>query len=233
MSNRFLASLALLCLLFTVLWLALLIAGLASAGPLTSFEQVLAYAARQDALFTLTYLNAALVTLSATALFAGLFAAHRRQIPGWAEVGLVFVPIYAAINLVVYLSQVTLVPGLLALRLDPAYRDVAEFLLRQAIQQWPASAVAQFNSLAYALLAIPSLIFAAPLLRLGGVLRLGGLWLALSAIASILGFAGALVHSELLGLGTLLGGVFFLLALICLAVGYFRRREMEPKVVEV
>lgn len=233
MSNRFLASLALLCLLFTVLWLALLVAGLANAGPLTGIEQVLAYVARQDALFTLTYLNAALVTLSAAALFAGLYAAYRRQIPGWAEIGFVFVPVYATINLAVYLSQVTLLPGLLALRLDPAYRDMAEFLLRQAIQQWPASAVAQFNSLAYALLGIPSLIFAAPLLRRGGILRLGGVLLALNALACILGFAGSLARNELLSLGTLAGGVLFLLALICIAVGCLRRQEstvVQPEV---
>lgn len=233
MSNRLLGWLALLCLIFTVLWLVLLVARLVSSGPMTTFELALAHTAHQDALFTLTYLNAALVTLSAAALLAGLVAAFRQSIPGWAEIAFVFVAVYATINLLVYLSQVTVVPNLLSLRAEPTLRNLAEFLLRQAIQEWPSSAVAHFNSLAYAVLGIPSLILAAPLLRMGGSLRLSGLLLALNGVACILGFGGAMAQSAWLSMGTLIGGALFLLALAFMAFGFLQREKPVVEQMEV
>jgi hypothetical protein len=221
MNHRFLGVLSLTCLFFTVAWLALLIAGLAGAGSLESFELVLAYVSRLNALFYLTYLNAALVTLSAAALFAGLYAFYRQSTPGWAEIGFAFVPVYATLNLVVYLSQVTVVPALLELRADAGMQAMAEFLLRQAIQQWPASGIAALNGMAYAILGVPSIIFGMQMLRAGKSLAVGGVMLVLNAVACLIGFAGAVMLNDLLSLGTLLGGVFFLLALIFISVGYW------------
>jgi hypothetical protein len=220
--SKLAAILSLICLVLTTLWIGLLIADMATAGPLETFEQVAAHAARLHGLFYATYLNAALLTVAAVALFAALHAWLQPSAPGWIAVGRAFVPIYGALNLVAYLSQVTLVPALVTLRLDPQYTATADVLLRLTLQAWPESAVAFFNGLAYGILGIPSMLYGALLWRRAGALRWGGLLLALNGVACILGVIGALVGSALLGQGVMIGGVLFLLALLPLGWGLWR-----------
>jgi len=54
--------------------------------------------------------NAALVTVSATMLFAASSAHYRGVAPEWSVIGLSLVPVYCMMNVPVYLSQVTVVP---------------------------------------------------------------------------------------------------------------------------
>jgi hypothetical protein len=53
-------------------------------------------------------------------------------------------------------------------------------------------------------------------------LRLAGISLALSGIASIIGMAGVMAQIAALGLGSIIGGVLFLAALIPLSVALLR-----------
>ena len=205
---------SLVTLVLTVTWLALLIASLSGVGPLDTFDQVLAYAARLDALFYLSYINSALIVVPATVLFCVLYRQYYGADPYGSLVGLVFVPVYTALNLFAYLSQITVVPGLIAHRQQPEYQAAADVLLRQMIQQWPESGVAFFNGLAYAVLGIPAIIFGVLMSRHTPPLKLAGALLALNGVACILGVVGLLTRSDLLGLGTVAGGVLFLLALI-------------------
>ena len=143
--SKLVAFLCLICLVLTALWVGLLVADMTSAGPLETFEQAVAHASRLHSLFYATYLNAALLTLAAVALFAALYAWLKPIAPDWAIIGLVFVPIYGVLNLVAYLTQVTLIPSLVALRADPQSTAAADALLRLALQAWPVSAMAFFN----------------------------------------------------------------------------------------
>lgn len=217
--------LALLTLVFTILWLVFLIADMAAAGPLETFEQVSAHAAQLGWLYYATYFNAALVTLSAGAFMSALYAWLKPQAPNWAVIGLVFVPIYGALNLVAYLSQVTLVPALVTLRLDPQTTATADVLLRLTLQAWPQSAMAFFNGLAYAILGIPSMLYGALLWRRPGALRWGGVLLALNGAACILGVIGALTGSALLTQGVMMGGVLFLAPLFPLGWGLWKAKS--------
>jgi hypothetical protein len=221
---KLVAFFALICLLLTSLWIALLIADMASAGPLETFEQAAAHASRLHGLFYATYLNAALLTLAVVAFLAALYSWLKPAAPDWAVVGLVFVPIYGVLNLVAYLSQVTLVPTLVTLRLDPHYADAADMLLRLTLQSWPASAVAFFNGLAYAILGIPSILFGLLLWKNPGALRWGGLLLALNGAACILGVVGFLTGSALLGRGVMIGGILFLLALFPISWAFLKEK---------
>lgn len=223
--SRLAALLSLVCLMLTALWLGLLIADMATAGSLDTFELVAAHAARLHGLFYATYLNAALLTVAAVALFAALHAWLEPTAPGWIAVGLVFVPIYGTLNLVAYLSQVTLVPALVMLGADPRYAEAAELLLHLTLQAWPASAMAFFNGLAYGILGIPSILYGTLLWRRPGALRWGGLLLALNGAACILGVIGALAGSALLAQGVMIGGVLFLLALLPLVWGLWKARS--------
>jgi hypothetical protein len=214
--NRLLGSVSLICLIVTVMWLILLVYGTATEGAVETFDQALASVADLGPLHSLTYANATLITVSATMLFAGLSARCGRDAPLWAAMGAAFVPVYCLLNLFAYLSQITIVPRLVALR--PA----ADPLLAQMVQAWPGSAVNLLNNLGYAVLGIPSIIFGVLLGRRRAPLPLAGILLALSGGASILGLAGIVAGSAVLGLGSIVGGVLFLLALVPLTVAWLR-----------
>ncbi len=204
----------------TVFWLVLLLVGLRANGAAQSVEQIVANGAKFDALYYVTYLNAAAVTLAATMLFAVLYGFFRREAPAYAVIGFVFVPVYCSINLFVYLSQITLVPNLLALYQTPEFQAAAVVLLHEVLQPLSFSTLSVMNSLAYALLGIPSIIFGILLLNHGASARIAGMLLALDGLACILGFLGALLHLAPLALGTLVGGVLFLVALVPLAFAF-------------
>ena len=220
--TKLFAIVSMIAFIVTVLWLALLIADTAGAGPLDTFEQVLAHVSDLDALYYLTYANAALTVLATTLLFAVLYLYCKTTAPELALLGLVFVPAYAALNLMVYLSQLTVVPSLITAHQQVQHQAAAGLLLRQAIQIWPGSGVAFLNGLGYAILGIPSVILGAILLWQRGFLRLAGALLALSGIACLVGLVGMLVGSELLGIGSLVGGGLYLLALIPLNVALWK-----------
>ena len=82
--SKLVALLALACLVLTALWVGLLIADMATAGLLETFEQVAAHASRLHGLFYATYLNTALLTLAVVAFFAALHAWLRPTAPDWA-----------------------------------------------------------------------------------------------------------------------------------------------------
>jgi hypothetical protein len=217
-----LSLLALLLFLLTAGWLGLFISGTAAAGPIETVDQALAVAARQDPAFVFSYLNASLLTLVAVTLFAGLYSKLKDEAPGWTQVGLAFVPIYGVFALTAYLSQLTLVPSLLGWLDDPETAGAARLLLAQTMQNWPGSFINFLNNLAYGLLGVPSIIFGALLVRRGALFKAAGVLLVLNGIACIIGVAGILGGIELLTWGSIIGGVFFLLALPPLALGYYR-----------
>jgi hypothetical protein len=225
MGNRRIAYLSLATLILTAFWLVLLAVGMARSGPVAKFEQALTTVTQRAALFRLGYLNAAAIVVVATLLFAGLYCYCWKTTHLWSAAGMAFVPAYATLNLVVYLCQVTAVPQLVALRSDPAYQAAADVGLRLLLQAWPGSAMAFLNSLAYALLGIPSLLFGLLLRRTGGLLRWGGTLLALNGVACWIGAVGALAGSALLASSTTIGGILFLLALAPISVAFLRDNE--------
>jgi hypothetical protein len=74
-----------------------------------------------DFLLTLdamTCINAALITIATTALFASLFSVFRTESLVWSVVALVFVPVHTGLNLLAYLTQMTMLPRLLTVYLS-------------------------------------------------------------------------------------------------------------------
>jgi len=220
--TKLFAVVSLMALIVTVIWLALLIADTARAGPLDTFEQVLAHVSNLDALYYLTYANAALTVLATTLLFSVLYLTCKTTAPELALLGFVFAPAYAAVNLVVYLSQLTVVPALLTAHQQAQHQAAAELLLQQTIQIWPGSGISFLNSLGYAILGVPSIILGAILLWRRGSLRLAGALLALNGLACVVGLIGTLAGNGLLGNGSLVGGALYLLALIPLNVAFWK-----------
>lgn len=227
---KLLGILSLVCLSMTILWLVFLIAGMAVAGPLETFEQVLAYVNQAGVMFYVTYTNAALVTVSAVMLFVALYLHYKSTVPVWSAIGIAFVPIYGTMNLIVYLSQITVVPRLLQLHAMSEYQPLSFLLLTQALQQWPDSAVAVVNNLAYAVLGVPSIIFGVFMLKSASVLRLGGVLLALNGLACIAGFIGIAAQSAWLSQGSLVGGILFLFALVPMSRFFLQHSSYDNSV---
>ncbi len=128
-------------------------------------------------------------------------------------------------NLIAYLSQITVVPRLLQLQAMSDYRIVAQFLLRQTIQQWPGSIIFSVNNLAYAVLGIPSIIFGVLMIKSSLGLRFGGVLLALNGVACVIGFVGIAAQNNLLSQGSLIGGVLFLLALAAMSWSFLKGKN--------
>ena len=225
MNNRLLGALSLLSLILTTIWLVLLITFTASSGTMETFDQALAYTAQAGTLYYITYINAALIVLAVTSLFAVLHSTYRLRSPAWSFIALAFVPVYSTLNLVVYLSQITVVPRLLELSEAPVFQHAATALLSQTLQIWPESSTAAINSLAYAVLAIPSIIYGFLLWGQRRILRIAGALLACNGVACILGFGGVILHNPWLQWGTVIGGALFLAALVPMSLAFlFRTR---------
>lgn len=222
MNSELLGILSLICLVVSSLWLVFLISDIRMHGAVTTFEQALTYISRRGRLFFLSYLNAALITVVTTMLFAGLYVYFRTAMPEWAFIAVVFVPAYSVLNLACYLSQITIIPRLLAFRDTAENRAQADLLIGQMTQAWPGSAVAVLNGLAYAILGIPSIIFGLSMLDEGSPMPVAGVLLALSGVASTIGFAGLILHSMRIGLGLAVGGALYTVALIPLAIAFLR-----------
>ena len=226
MKTRWLGWISLVTAISVTLWLILLIWDMATAGPLETFQQVLAHAQKGDWKFTLSYLNAGIFTTCVIALMGGLYVFCRSIIPEWSVVGLVFVPVYGTLNLFAYLSQITLVPALIQGASDPVMADIALFLLKHSLQLLPGSTIGFFNGLAYAILGIPSIIFGWALTQgENRSLRISGWLLMINGAACILGVIGTSIRSDFLSMGTILGGAMFWLSLFPMTYAFLRRQD--------
>lgn len=85
MKTKLIGWLSLFCLIGTILWLALLVGGMTHTGSVGNFNELLIRITNLDAIFYLTYLNAALITILATALFASLYVYCKSFSPEWSE----------------------------------------------------------------------------------------------------------------------------------------------------
>lgn len=220
--QRLLFTLTLLTALLTILWIGALIYRQATAPPTATLDDYVAAVSSRPGLFVFNYLNAGLITLVTMALLAAYARYCWQDSPPWSAIALVFVPAYGLANLVAYLSQLFVVPGLLEWYRQPETAELAARLLELALHEWPGSAVGFLNSLAYAVLGVPSLILGVLLFRQERRLKAGGALLAASGALSIVALIGLGMGSAQLGSLTLVSGGVYLLALLGLAWAFGR-----------
>jgi len=223
MKTRTAGFIALLLTIATYLWVALVIADSTQHPPIISPSDAVAYAAGGGWLFTLNYANAALITILVALLITVLYNLFKDAAPTAMLAGLILVPVYATMNLFVYLSQITIVPGLVFLRASySAVPNELDLLIALLVQLWPGSITAMINVLAYAVLGIPSVLYGLEMMRRGRLMRAAGILLALNGIAALIGFVGLAAHSQLLMSGVIISGFLFALSLIPLTVALLR-----------
>ena len=221
--KRALGILTLIVAFTTFLWVIFMIIWEAVTPPVNTLANQVAVIQAHFALFILNYANAGLITLLTVALNAGLFDFCRDENSLWAWIAFSFVPIYGLANLVVYLSQIFVVPGLITLYQNPETAGVAEILLRLTIHTRAGSAVGFVNVLAYAILGIPSTILGILMVRKAQGLRIGSGLLAVSGVLSMVALVGVAVKSTVLASTTLLSGAIYLAAIILLGVYFIRQ----------
>jgi hypothetical protein len=92
MRDRILGWLACVLVVTTLVWVGTTIATEATSPPAPTLAGSIATLEDLNPLFSVTYLNAALITLLTTALFAGLYLYCHRHNEFWATVAVIFIP---------------------------------------------------------------------------------------------------------------------------------------------
>lgn len=228
MKTRTLGWILLFTALITTLWAILFIYSAATSPAVNTFTDQISIIENQGSLFILIYLNAGLLTLGFGASLAGLYLYCRDSQPLWATIALVFIPAYTLCNLIAYLSQVFVVPGLLEMYRDPQTSSMAEILLRLTIHTWPGSITEFINGLAYAIMGIPSMILGIIMYQKSKALRAGSLFLAFSGLLPIVALLGIGLNNAILKFFSPLGGFLALVGLILLGRQFLRHQEFTP-----
>lgn len=220
------------CLLFSCLWLVLMILSVMKTGNISTFEEAIASVTAPGALFYLSYLNAVFVTVSVTIFFVYLYYCCKPFNPEWSLAGLIFIPVYCLLNLIVYVLQITVIPRLADLMSNSPYPQSYEVILGQLVQGWPGSAISVLNQLAYAVLGISSIIFGVLILKSRRLSALASWLLLLNGIACIIGLVGTMTDYQALTSGSVVGGALFIFSLAAIVVDVHQEIKRGPVIEE-
>lgn len=162
--------------------------------------------------FIICYLNATVLTVLCLALFWVLFQIFSKFNRAASEIALFFLLIYGTVNLVVYISQFVVLP-LLAhniFKTDLLPDDID--MIYNWIQIAPGAKMARANAMAYAILGIPSIVFGLLIIKHARTGKTGGWLLIVNAMFCIAGVIGIYINNNILQIGTVVGGVIFMVA---------------------
>ncbi|MBN2092161.1 hypothetical protein JW964_21255 [candidate division KSB1 bacterium] len=225
MQHKTIARLTLAVIITTVIWIILMIITGWDFQPTTTLPEKIAAMHPPGFLHYLTYVNATLITLFTVAMFAGFYNFCNKYAPIAPDLGLIFIPIYGLGNLMVYLSQIFVVPYLLEIYHAPETQKIAEVLLGLMLQNWPGSAMEALNSVSYGVLGISSIIMGTIMIQQPPPLRHGSYLLILSGIFSIIGVIGLGLKISALSMLIVISGVIYLIGLIFI---YAHFRKYSP-----
>ena len=83
MKTKMFGKVSLVGLIFSILWLLLMVLSIARIGSIDTLEQAIYSVANPDWLFYLTYINAVIITILITILFVGLYLYCKPSEPEW------------------------------------------------------------------------------------------------------------------------------------------------------
>ncbi len=227
MKTRIIGILALAVAITTLTLAALMAISEVATGPVTTLEDKIESLGSLDFLFYFIYVNAILITILGVAMFTGFFVYCLDEADLWSWIAFAFVPIYGLGNIISYSSQVFVVPSLLNLHNQPETVMIAQVLLGLAIHNWYGTAIEALNAISYAILGIPSIIFAVIMFRKNKGLRVGSILLALSGVFSFVAVVGVAAKNPLLGMMTLVSGFLYMVSLIIIGVFFLRHQFIE------
>ena len=206
---------AIILLVLTIIWLIFTIISLSAVKSSWNDSDYLGWVSNPDFFFTGGYVNATLLTIVATILFALVFGFLKSKYSTAALVGWVFVPVYSVLNLFCYSIQISIVPSISQ---NASGNPETVFLAAQLIQANSHSLIGFTNGMAYAILGIPSIIYGYLLYKESK--KYTGIFLALNGLFCIVGIIGYVIRNAAMSMGVLIGGVVFLISLIAMTVEF-------------
>lgn len=224
MKSRQISIVSIILAILTGIWILCMILLMQQQGSvIANFEDAYDFVKDPGGLFYLTYLNVVVLTIFDVVLFGMLYLYFKPVYPVMSLCGVLFVPVYAAYNMFVYISQVSVVQKIISIYDGVVSEEVMNVLLGQFIQLWEHSTMAFINNYAYAILGIPSVLFGIAIYRMKqGLSRATGLMLILSAFACLLGIVGIITGNQALSQGSAIGGGLFFLSLIGISLIFWR-----------
>ncbi|KPL23992.1 MAG: hypothetical protein AMS23_06055 [Bacteroides sp. SM1_62] len=235
MKSRQISVVSLILAILTGIWILCMILLLQQQGDvIATFEDAYDFVKDPGGLFYLTYLNVVVLTIFDVVLFGMLYLYFKPAYPVLSLCGILFVPVYAAYNMFVYISQVSVVQKIISVYDGLIREEVMQVLLGQFIQLWEHSTMAFINNYAYAILGIPSILFGMAIYRMKPasnssegadipvLSRATGLLLMLNALACFLGIIGIITEHQILAYGSSIGGGLFFFSLIGMSIVFWR-----------
>jgi len=235
MKARQISIVSIILAILTGIWILCMILLMRRQGTvIATFEDAYDFVKDPGGLFYLTYLNVVVLTIFDVVLFGMLYLYFKPAYPVMSLCGVLFVPVYAAYNMFVYISQVSVVQKIISVYEGQVSEEVMQVLLGQFIQLWEHSTIAFINNYAYAILGIPSVLFGIAIYRMKpgldspgsitipGLSRATGLLLILSAFTCLLGIVGIITGNQALSHGSAIGGGLFFLSLIGMSIIFWK-----------
>lgn len=159
--------------------------------------------------FKICYINAVLFTLVVVVYMSILFHFFYDQFHLLSICAIIFVPIYGLMNLLVYSSQVIILPNLVkGISLENLTQPEI-IVISNWIQLMPSSVISLINAMAYAILGIPSVLFGWAMLQINNHGKIAGLLLILNAFTCWAGIIGIVTENKIMSFGVVLGGLLF------------------------
>jgi hypothetical protein len=215
-------NLSWILLLSLLIWVVLMVVMGRDIRPEWHAADFLKYAQEGHLLFYITYINAVVLTLLTSFLFSILYLVHREDQPIPATFGVIFIPVYALLNLVAYGSQFLIIPMLERTYPISGLTETEVMFLSEWVQMAPGTIISKINGLGYAVLAIPSICFGLIFYQEKPPGKIISFLLIINALLCITGLAGLAINKPSWMLGTIFGGVLFTMA-IPLIIIHFRR----------
>ncbi len=224
MNARPISYVSMVVAVLTGTWIICMVLLLQQQGTvMATFQDAYAFVRDPGTLFYVTYLNVVALTILDVVLFGMLYLYFKPVYPVLSICGVLFVPVYAAYNMFVYISQVSVVQRIITVYDGQVSEETLQVLLGQFLQLWEHSTIAFINNFAYAILGIPSALFGIAIFSMKpGLPRAAGLLLILSGLASVLGTVGIIAGNQALGSGSAIGGGIFFLSLIGMAMIFWK-----------
>jgi cytochrome bd-type quinol oxidase subunit 2 len=170
-------------------------------------------------LYQLNYVLATLMTFFSVAMFSALYLESRQEMPLESHIGILFVPMYAITNIIVYGSQISIVPEIIK-NLELSNNMILDHWVFQMLQSVHGSIFNIVNSFAYAVLGIPCICFAIALFKKNMMGKIAAVLLTLTTIASSIGFIGANIYSDTLIEGIRISSLIFIFAVLFIFLHY-------------
>jgi hypothetical protein len=215
MAPKPLSHIALATFVSLALWIPLMLLHQISLGSFANPSELVETASHLSGLHYVNYLNALALTILDAALLYGLYQYFKKEIPALGLVAVGVVPVYTTLNVFAYGSQITVLPILVSASAAAPDNLTYQTLIAEFIQ-YGGGIVSSLNGYAYALLGVPSVIFALPLLKKRGLGTWAGVLLISNAVPCVLSLIGEVAQISVFSWGIVFGGILWTAAVFIL-----------------